>query len=308
MEIIRDIEKDGNFNTSLYNLLNNVSSEFLHNDEHDLRHPFSIYLLAFEKILFRLEKVLVSLKNNDNNLKSNYISFLESINEFFDDCYNIMKCFYSMDLVKGNIIFADKWLEKVDKDGIRNYKDSIYQETKITKYIVNKIKHEHGRIGGVNIETEYGICRGYFLEKYKDGALIPDEEIHLKYKKSHTAFSYVQDIIRNIASIYYVSDKVYEYLKNVVLSQDIVDCFTQYNNNNNIIEIVNQIQSFDKVLFPDEYDKSLTMIEIIDNKKLIIRRPLSYKYSIMYKRYKGFTAQLLTSGDSTTEGFAIPYI
>lgn len=307
MEIIRSINVDGNLNTELYSLLSNISDDVLFNDDHDLRKPISIYNIAFDNVVYLANLVVEDLLDGKKDVKKNYKLFLESVNSFVDDGYNIIKCFYPKTATNSKSVFSDKWLECVDSVGIKQYKTSINSAISTTRYIVNKIKHEHGRLGQIFIETSFGCCAGYFLEKYNNGTLQPDEFIHSKFQKHHTAFSYVQDLMRNIGTIYYVAEKISQYIKKNILKDKPSNNSASYDKDENIRQLVNKIWATPLLLFPDEYEKTLTIVDIVNN-KLIIKRPIPYSYLIKYKRYSQFKCHLLASGDGTSKSFGVPYL
>lgn len=306
MEIIRSVKKYGNINTDLYGLLKNIPDEMLFNDEHDLRKPISIYNIAFDNILYLANNVIDDLLEGKKDVKNNYKLFLESVNSFVDDGYNIIKCFYPKKSTNSKSIFADKWLESIDIDGIKQYKASINLDISTTRYIVNKIKHEHGRLAQIFMKTSIGCCAGYFLEKYHEGTLQPDEFIHSKFKKQHTALSYAQDLIRNIGTVYYVAEKISLYLKKNILKDNVCNTFASYEKDDNIRQIVEKIWTIPLILFPDEYEKTLTII-VVNNDELVIRRPIPYTYLVKYKRYSQYKCEMLTSGDGTSRSYAVPY-
>jgi len=305
INIVRSIKSNGNYNTELYSLLNNIQDIKIYNDEHGLRHPLGIYNIAFGKILNSCRKVLDTIKDNEYD-KVKYIAFLESINEFIDDGYNIIKCFYPLNITKSKAIFSDKWLESIDQIGISKYKKIINQYTKQVKYIVNKLKHEHGRITEIKIETKYGGCRGYFLEKYNVGSLEPDEYIHKKYKNKGTGYSYILDIMKNISIVYFICEQISRYLKSVLELSKIRNNIIKDETDNNIELLISDIWNSSNVLFPNEYNEDLFGIRIVID-VLEIRYPAPkyfFNKMLYYDSYKGC---IMSSGDGTSSTFAIPY-
>lgn len=304
--IVRNLKYNGNYNTELYSLLNNINNVNIYNEEHGLRHPLGIYNISFGKILRNCRLVIDEIKNNTYD-KSTYINFLESINEFVDDGYNIMKCFYPKNLTNKRIIFSDKWLECVDKIGITNYKSIINQYINDVRYTVNKLKHEHGRINDIKIETIYGSCRGYFLEKYNKGSLEPDEYIHKKYGGKCTGFSYLTDIMKNMSIVYFMSEQISKYLRKNIdiskLSNNIVDDV----HNSYIKMIIDDIWILSDVLFPNEYNKDLFSIKIISD-NLEIKYPAPKYLFKKFPYYTGFKGYMNASGDGTSASYTIPYL
>lgn len=96
--IIRNILSDGNLDTKLNNVLNDIPEQLLFSKEHHLRHPAAIYNISFGRIISHLDRVLVLYKKSKSNKKHNklmeeYMEFLAAINGYIDDIYHIFKCF-----------------------------------------------------------------------------------------------------------------------------------------------------------------------------------------------------------------------
>lgn len=308
MNIIRSFKETGNYNTELYCFLNNLDNIELFNDKHDLRHPLSIYNLSFGKVINSCNEVLELLTKNDDAIKEKYIAFLNNVNSFVDDGYNILKCFYDSNLINKDIIFADKWLEKINPLEIQEYKRKIKPYIKDTRYILNKIKHEHGRISQVSIKTKFGCCKGYFLEKYHNGTLEPDEEIHKKYNGEYTAFSYRTDIMKNITAVYYISEKLARYLEKNIRKQQYINNKVESQEDEKIKSIINKLWSLSPILFINEYFKQFDIIDLdYQNEELIIKSPVPNYYKKRFLQYKECEIVLNSSGDGTSKSFGIPY-
>lgn len=311
------IKKDdyGNLDTALYNLLINIANdtEFkLFHAEHSLRHPVSIYSIAFNKVLTYADQAVRYILNGQSPDKvtnmTYYESFLKSCNEFYDDLFNIIKCFYAHD--GKNIVKAKDWVQNIDKKGINvllaNSKDHLYD----TRYIVNKLKHEHGRIEQITVSSYIGSCKGFFLEKYINDSLVPDPEVHKLYKKRGTAFSYLQNMLKNISCIYLISNQVSEYLKNKFY-QDKQYHKCESERENNILKLLSCIWDMSNIVFPDEFVNRMYIIKYDNSRKEIqIEYPVSYTSMSMFRTFKTneiHERTLETRGDSFTKSFNIPY-
>lgn len=309
MRITIKSQETGNYDTRLYNLLNTLDGITLFNDEHDLRHPLSIYLLSFSNVIRYCSEVLDLLEKKDSNVKEKYIMFLNSVNAFIDDGYNILKCFYPSNAVNNKEQFADRWLEKIDSNSIKTYRANIKPYIKDTRYIINKVKHEHGRITQMIVKTNIGSCLGFFLEKYHDGALQPDEEIHKKYNNQHTCFSYKLNIMKNLCAIYYISEELSKYIENNIIKKKIILKKVESTQDKNIKSILKRIWSLGPILFEDEYFKALDVIELDEkNEEIRIISPAPKYYNKKFMTYKNCEIMLRGSGDRTSRTFVIPYM
>jgi hypothetical protein len=304
------LKKINNYNSSLYDFLNTIEDKFIYHKEHNLRHPLAIYNLAIGKLEKDLEEVINLLNSEKNDeLREKYIEFLEAIDEFVDDMYNIIKCFYPKKLGKDNISFAYKWLINVDKVGIDKYWISIKDWIEGLKKIVNKIKHEHGRTAGVTIKCNFYKIKGFFLEAY-DGntdTLIPDKNVHADFRGMRTAYSYNRDCAFRIASIYFVAEETYKYLQKLTMVNSKI-IYNQEQNENKFFLLIQKFSNRPKILFPDEYCKDLAKI-IVENEMIKIEYPAGKDWVENFIKceppYKG---ELVTGGDGHTRSFGIPYL
>lgn len=221
MDLFIDYEKNGSYDTELYNLLANIPEDFkFYNGEHKLDTPLSIYHISIERVLKAFEDILENLNKYYNNsindkcwsiIDANHKELLDSIMSFIDDGYHIMKCLYSKSSVNENERFADKWLEKIDSGIINNYKNKIKPYRKKLALMDNKIKHNHARYYHVECTQRHSRLIstrsvGYYIGGLDEkGAALPDEDIHSLFNGMSTAISYNKDIPELLANIYYIS-------------------------------------------------------------------------------------------------------
>lgn len=154
MHVYREIKVCGNYNTELYNILVDLPRNIIFHNEHELREPLGIYTVSTSRVFRAFIKLLEEFNNparDLENLDFAHKELLDSMMAYIDDCYLIMKCFYPKSSVSDGILFADKWLKKVDKQIIEDYKKKIEPYRHKVALIVNKTKHNHARY--CHIET-----------------------------------------------------------------------------------------------------------------------------------------------------------
>ena len=308
MKINRSIKSNGNLNTKLYDLLSNVGDNVLYHEEHFLRHPYAIYNIAFLKVVNRANSAIDFIAKSDPNSKNIYKSFLESVNEFVDDTYNILKCFYPLAITSSKAKFSNKWLESINKPGMDQYRKKIEQYIEDTRYIMNKLKHEHGRLSQIELLTTKGNCFGFFLEKYENGTLTPDKKVHKPFGGKSTANSYLKDILRNLFVVYFVSNCLVEYFEmelNILAPVSPVSYF----GDEMIISLLEKIWDLPLVLFPQEYNESLFSIEF-DSKsqELNVQYPADINVLSKFKKSTILKGRFIGSGDGVSKSFNIPYL
>lgn len=317
MQLTLDLNKNGNYDTELYNLIANIPENFrLYYPEHKLDTPLGIYNTSIERVLKAFEEIVKNLNINylkhlnDNcweTISSNHKELLDSIMSFIDDGYHIMKCFYAKSEVTANIIFADKWLEQINRAMIQNYKRNIKPYREKLAVIDNKIKHNHARY--YNVECYHRFSEnissrsvGYYIGGIdENGTTMPDEDIHPLFNGKKTAISYNKDIPRLLANVYYISYYTAHVIGQIIYSQNNQTPINMEKKQSGFSErfenIFKQVNSIKKFYFPDEYNGSLTEFVIEDGS--IIIRHASNQY--LRKLYKPTTFEL---GQISRVGYA----
>lgn len=237
---------------------------------------------------------------------------IESVIAFKDDTFQIMKCLYPRNVFQGKRepIFADKWVESINKVIIEDYKRGIKFLDNLN-YINNKIKHNNGRLSFFHIKAMncFNII-GFFLNGVDDkGIKQPDEYVHPKFKGMNTGYSYNYLIPLSLAYAYLVSDYASKAILKIINDfhgeKVIISSF--YDNSDNIISLIGKINRFiTKILLPDEYKRDFPEIQL-DNTKLKIIYPADNTFLKKFIKYESFKAELIQSGDGFTTQFKIPY-
>lgn len=323
-KINRIIEKHGNFDTDLYNFLKLIPDNILFYKEHNLRHPLAIYHLSSSRVFEAFKKTYNEFKNlnayynqsfrntkNIEKLSKNLTELLNSLMSFIDDGYHLMKCLYPIKLVRKKIIYADKWLEQVDKKIIDDYKKkiSIYKDK--LSIIVNKIKHQHARIRFIEFKTKKGNILGYFIEGVgANGIICPDPEIHQKFLNMDTAFSFNRELKYHLCYFYFIAKNIKDTLEDIIIKNGLrtfklIKAKETFNINKNILEICCKISSLPNLFFFDEYNKGIPEIKI--NSK---RNNLEFIFpSQIYidETFENFKITLLTKSNGVSKTYQLPY-
>lgn len=316
MEITRSLKVHNNLNTELYNFLANLPDEVLYNTEHNLRKPLGIYNISSTRVFKAFNNVLDILESKAFKyieLTDHYRELLMSIMSFIDDSYHLMKCLFPVSSVDKHCIFADKWMEKVEPQIIKQYKSDINDYRDLIAKIVNKTKHNHALFSNIKISTNIGTIYGYCIMGV-DGTetVLPDEEIHKPVGKMSTGFSYNRDIRYHIINFYFVSNlivKAMRSLLNKIYGQVININSAECSNNEEIWNLFTRINGMRHLYFPDEYNKLMPQIELNqDEKSIRLRYPSTKSYLNKLFRYNGYKVEYITSGDGVTKSFKMPYM
>ncbi len=313
MHVCRDIKVDGNYNTELYNILVDLPRNIIFHNEHELREPLGIYNVSISRVFRAFIKLLEEFDNPSRSLENLDLAhkeLLDSIMAYIDDGYLIMKCFYPKSLVSEEIIFADKWLKKVDKQIIEDYKSKIEPYRHNLALIVNKTKHNHARYCHVEISSAFGKVLGYYIEGItENGEIQPNKEIHPLFKGMRTAISYNKDIRNQLTILYFISHYIAETVQKIVTknySISLEEDTCTYDKDNQIIEIFNGICSLKEFFFPDENNDELPQI-IFSDGFIDIRKPAYKSYLNKLITPRSMKIKTSMSGDGVTKSWALPY-
>lgn len=313
MNICRDIKVHGNYNTELYNILVDLPRNILFHKEHELREPLGIYIVSTSRVFRAFKRFLEEYKSIDINLECLDLAhkeLLDSLMAYLDDSYLMMKCFYPKSLVNEEIKFADRWIKKVDKKIIEDYKEKIEPYRHKIALIVNKTKHNHARYCHTKVSSVYGKVLGYYIEGVtENGVIQPNKEIHQMYREMYTAISYNKDIKDQLSNFFFISHCITETIKTIVFKRysiSIEDVTRAYDNDNEIIEIIKGVCSLRELFFPDEYNDELPQIVFRDG-FVEIRKPAYKSYLNKLIVPKSVKIEAIMSGDGITRSWALPY-
>lgn len=318
MNIIRNKSITGNFNTELYNLLNNLSNVPLFHNEHELRHPLGIYSVSSRRV-FKSFEDMVSLFNDkkagNEDLSEAHKEILDSLMAFIDDGYHIMKTLFPKSSVMKERPFANHWLQSVDKmtkDIIDEHQERVKPYRENLAIIVNRIKHNHARYCHVEGNTFFGRVRGYYIEGVtRDGVITPNKEIHPDFEGSLTAISYNWDIKNYMVSFYILSSIIARTFWILVHQRHgikLTNIFCEDTNDMNILQVCEDIASIPNLFFPDEYNKDIPQIIVQKDKNVIeFRKPAYSSFTKKLPRVAQYKFNTVFTADGVSNSWALPY-
>ncbi|GER88957.1 hypothetical protein KDW_31190 [Dictyobacter vulcani] len=320
------VSQAGNLFPRVYNYLCVLPDKVLHHTEHNLRHPLAIYsisinrvLQAFENILRENAKIYSVDWTTNNNADFNVGPLLSAEKELLDasmahidDGYQILKALCSISKTTKQIQFADKWLETVKHPTVRNYKHGIKTYRDSFAPIVNKIKHEHGRLqivvmhDALNEHDKQRRIAGYFLEGVdKQGTVGPDQKIHSgKY-----AISFHRDLRYHFVHLFMIG----EYLADAIIQAISQDYHVSLPANPRIeapwepiANIAQSIHDLPFIFYPDELNK-LTPSVIVNGSNQSTKILLTRISPLKADAFLNWRIQIQFSGDNVTRSWKLPY-
>jgi len=320
------MECDGNIAPEVYNLLNHLPSEVLHNVEYRKAHPLAIYhesinriLKSFSKILDIYEKniLLNRFPNSEfEELLEEQKELLHSLHSHFDDCNQIIKVtspYPTNDLPKNKILkklerSTYRWFEYFENPGFNYFIDVTKGYRTFIGRIVNKIKHEQGRLKGISIKMDQQQCVGYFIEivgvNKEHSSKLPDTVIH----PFGTAFSFSRDLSLHFYKLYEISHYLKKSLEKSFQKYEIQIEYKKIEVDYlDFWSIANRISDLEISFFPDEYSKLHPMINC--NERNNIKELTLNLDQPWYKPHIPETVSVywLCEPDGVTEFSVMPY-
>ena len=298
MRIERSTHNHGNLYPEVHNYLKQLPEHVLHYSEFRQRPPFSIYSLstkrvidAFHKLLHELEHLNSATFNADglldydiDKISACQIELLESMQSHIDDCYLILKVtMHPYVSLNKQYIYTDTWLEKAKHPTFNSFRQSINDYREYVAKIVNKAKHNHGRLRtivmhsitpevrafspdtGLNYLFNNLRVHGYYLEGVHDnGAVGPDPDIH---EGGNTAISFNYDLRKHFANFYRIGKLLNKYLKNAYRKSNLTfphSSNVKANHHHEILEYVAEsISSMPFVMMENERNRKTPVITLL---------------------------------------------
>lgn len=268
-----------------------------------LRHPLAVYNISISQVVSRFSATLKSYKqlslpfSTSKEQEERNAVFLDSLDalldsliEHIDDCNNVIRCFFDSD--------NDPKYKKIYsqfKSSIRPYRDHIGK-------VVNKIKHEQGRLRPISFTWPGGNSYGYFVEGANhEGAVGPDEDIH---EGGNTAFSVARDFRFHLCGIYFVgthlAQAVYEASSIGTSHRHVSAEATE-----GLAALIQGISEIPPIFFPDEIRKPVPSVKISTRSGALIACGKLHheKVSIL----PSANVRVNFVGDGVTKTFRMPY-
>ncbi|MDD5688943.1 MAG: hypothetical protein PHQ76_01530 [Caldisericia bacterium] len=288
MKIVTDI----NLNPNIIKYLQGVEDKYLFYKNYNLKHPLALYDTSFfnklEETLKDFFKIYDNLTIEDFKPKENknqsddkgrevikiYKTFLYSLREHLDDCFNVIKIF-----VQPQPYFKDdrnqcNWLIKNLPIEIKDFFENIKDYKTYLDNIVNELKHRNGILNYVTFynEKDGKFCMGYYIANVKNNEYQPIDYIHKEFQGESTAFSFNRDVRYNVFNVFYVSEVIVSFLKGIGIKIDPSSIMIKRAPDQRR-QLYQKIMNMPKVFFPDEYFKDVPSVCLLKNGSLKLEYP-----------------------------------
>lgn len=268
-----------------------------------LRHPLAVYNISISQVVGRFSATLkshkqlllpysASMEKEERNAAfvDSLDALLDSLIEHIDDCNNVIRCFFETD---SNTKY--KKIYSQFKSSIRPYRDHIGK-------VVNKIKHEQGRLRLISFSWPSGNSIGYFVEGVNhEGAVGPDQDIH---EGGNTAFSVARDLRFHLCGIYFVgthlAQAIYEASGFGTNDRHISATGTE-----GLASLIMDISEIPPIFFPNEMKKPIPSVKINTRSEVLIACGKIHHEKVLV--LPGSRASVNFVGDGVTNTFRMPY-
>jgi hypothetical protein len=321
------VAQRGNLYPDVYNCLRSLPDIALQHGDHGLRHPLGIYSISFQRVIQAFQNVLVEnekvyhvpLKEDEAidfdtvPLLKAQQELLDSLMAHIDDGYQILKALYPASRLTKSVPFADKWLEQAKHPTVAQYKHLIKPYRDTIAPIVNRMKHEHGRLRALIMRnfdqpqnTQQRIV-GYFVEGVdKHGTVGPDTKIHGKDR----AISFHRDLRYHFVHLYkvdhFLSEAIVEAINKTYSGQFTPSVYFD-TPSSEIIAIAESITHLPFLFFFDEVSKLTPTVGLSpanQNVKLTLNDTNKIKAASLLR----WKVQIKYMGDNVTKSWIMPYI
>jgi hypothetical protein len=270
-------------------LITNESAP-LYNSDYSIRPPIGIYNISLLKIINCFEEVLKKLDHYlnealfrkpeyddqfDENITDAQENLLKSIKEHFDDCENVIRCFYPPTLGANNLRSQKIYIDYFDaiKNGFFKHVSDI----------VNAIKHDHNRLRIITLFNDIRVIPGYFVETVDEkGVIVPNRKINLpvysKYYPKYfydTAFSFHRNLRYLLWGIYYTGHHLAKAIY-AVTNTTPSKYAASGRMDQRIVNIAERVMKLPMFFYKDELHQDIPTVHIAENngeKKLKLAYP-----------------------------------
>lgn len=298
------IERNSSKGSGLYpqaiEVLELLSEPELCFKEKGLRHPLAIYNVSLGGVLEQFSNVPDKLnmflkeeayrEKGEGKLREELLKAQEDLlyhlMEHIDDCKNIINCI----LPPNNKEKINRYILKFIKE-IHDYKNHIGN-------VVNKIKHQQGKLRSFTAFNSKIAIPGYFIEGiHSDGTVGPDKNIH---QGGTTAFSFSRNLRFHFFHLYFVSLKLAEVIGSLSTHSKSDDTASPNDNSKRIIGIVKKINKIPPIVFPDENNLPKPCLTLSKKTK---------KHKAYYELFCSYlpVKRIVTLPDLNNMGFSVDY-
>ena len=327
MQVTRSVVRDGNLNPPAFNVLHTqvLPGTVLHHTAYSLRHPQAIYTISLSRITQAFISVLDARDGVDtapvnaeqhldfdaSALLKAQEELLEALLSHIDDCYSVLKALHPPTSLKHPPREADKWLYAAKHPTVSAFASNIRPYRSAFAPIVNRVKHEHGRLRSVVFYGARSRIPGYFAEGVDTKEQVgPDPVIH----PGNTAISFNRDLRFHFVWLYLVGAHLQQAVEGALKKQYQLRLSIQRREDQDahmqadLTRIAERINALPFQFFPDEIQKPSPEIgvQVTDkDTELILVYPSS---SRAFGPTSGMRTQAAWSGDGVTRTWRLPYM
>lgn len=216
MQISRRVADHGSLLPSAANAIASIPIEFLHHEDHDLRHPRSAYETSLRLITAQWTKTFDDLdrarteflwESKDTHLldaTASYAQLLHRLNEHHDACYSVLRSLCRSGDAKPSR-FHMKFLDQAKPAGWAAYKNATkhYREQHIG-LIVNSLKHDQGELSSLYFRSKTEYRPGFYLRGVQPSSVLgPSLKLH---PDGNSGFSFARDMLLHFWWLYRIGE------------------------------------------------------------------------------------------------------
>jgi hypothetical protein len=288
-----------------------------------LRKPLGIYnvslanvLESFREVLNELEIVLEKQvfremppkESWDKTLVRRQEDLISRLMRHFDDCFNMLCCFFPRPNASPDIKKLRKAQEKVKREPhIKTAWDAVSEYRSHIASVMNHIKHHQGMLRGVVIFNDHAEIPGYFVEYVnQDEAIEPHPDVHQAFKGQATAFSFYRDLRYKLWLVYAVGEDIADAVSQIeptTVSDD-----SDLGDESGIVDIVSRIAALPTRVFENEENMPFPHIAVSnENDVTKIQLEFPSRRTILLPLVKPFQVSAIWTGDGVTRSVRPPY-
>jgi hypothetical protein len=288
--------------------LASIDPNRFHHLEHGFRPPVGVYRTSLAQVWPSLLAVLDELQtverdrpfvepalgNWEAELLKRQEHLLYCVFEHVEDCDSVLKCCFPPGEPVGKNQHVKEYRRQIAK-----YRDRLGR-------VVNRIKHNQGRLRYVVFYGDSWCAPGYFVEAVDaSGGVGPDPLIHAG---GNTAFSFARDLRNHFVAIFLVS----HFLSRAVTAlagQGSIVAIPDSRVDDVVASVAKRLHHSNAIVFPDELEQEFPSIHVEQGERgTRIRVFLLPSGSGPIQIPEFFRLTVGFRGDGVTRAFAFPYM
>lgn len=318
MRIVRRTDTHGSILPSAFGAITAIPPEYLHHEEHGLRHPQSAYGTSLRLITAQWTRVFNDLATlraryfsspEDNflmDVANSYAALLHKLNEHFDACYSVLRTLSTPKDGKQPQIHS-QYLTQVNQVGWKQFQNATktYRESHLG-LIVNSMKHSQSELCPLYFHSDTEFRPGFYLRGLLPGGVLgPDPRLH---RGGNSAISFARDMLMHLWWLYRTSDLL------TVAITSYLDATYKHKlsparfelSEAKWADVVRNCSLIKPEFFPDECDIPFPRVVYASNpEQLSIEFPSS---AGVHRLTGNLNVRVLTTVDGTHQSEKMPYI